>query len=291
METLFVRIAVVGAVVLGLAACSDDGREPSQEEPDITVTAISDVKTLTLPLDTYLPTREQASALLNAENRLKLGCLRRFGFELSVPEGRPRSMAMNERRYGITSVEDAATYGYRLPPKYVVEREKEPEISAAASSVLTGKGQNSYQGQPVPDGGCTGEARRKLTEGEAAKADANLAQNLKAEALNRARNDSRMVATFVKWKACMGQEGYDYSDPLDANDDVQFASGEAASAAEIAVATADVGCKKKTNLVNIWAALDGAYQSRAIEQHGEALAATKRLLETRLRNAAEVVSS
>ncbi|MEN3609169.1 hypothetical protein AAH979_06425 [Plantactinospora sp. ZYX-F-223] len=287
----FVRVVLIGAITFGLGGCTDDGPSAPQQEPAIAVISVPDLKSLALPLDAYLPTREQAAVLLTAENNLKLECLRRFGFALSVPAAQPRPLAVNERRYGVTSEEDVASYGYRVPPEYVVERQKEPELSAAALSILTGDGQNSYQGQAIPEGGCTGEARRKIAGGAATPADPDVAQNLKAEALSRARHDSRMVAIFAEWKACMARSGYDYSDPFDANDDAQFASGESASDAEISTASADVRCKKDTNLVNVWVAVDVAYQNRAIEQHSEALNTAKQLLETRLRNAAKVVGT
>jgi hypothetical protein len=90
-------------------------------------------------------------------------------------------------------------------------------------------------------------------------------------------SDSRVVAAFARWAKCVAQSGYDYSTPMEANDDPKW-SGDKTSAEEIAVAVADVNCKKTTNLVGIRMAVDAAYPRKAISQRGAGLSAIQAAL-------------
>jgi hypothetical protein len=75
----------------------------------------------------------------------------------------------------------------------------------------------------------------------------------------------------------MSKAGFAYSTPMDANNDPRW-SGEEVTQAEIAVAVADVNCKKKTNLVGIRMAVDAAYQRAAIAANAIELKAVKTAL-------------
>ncbi len=88
----------------------------------------------------------------------------------------------------------------------------------------------------------------------------------------------------------MAGSGYHYSTPMEANNDPQW-SGERASVAEIAVAVADVNCKKTTNLVGIRMAVDAAYQRRAIGQHGMELNAIKAALARQAATASAILAN
>ncbi len=127
-----------------------------------------------------------------------------------------------------------------------------------------------FNGKTIPDGGCLGAAQREV-EGAT---DLSMPVQLAFDAWTASKSDSRVVAAFAKWSMCMAGSGYHYSTPMEANNDPKW-SGEKASAEEIAVAVADLNCKKTTNLVGIRMAVDAAYQREAISQHGVELNAIK----------------
>lgn len=79
--------------------------------------------------------------------------------------------------------------------------------------------------------------------------------------------DSRYVHASNQWSRCMKAAGFEYEDPIAAIGDVEWRETENATALEIAVATADVGCKVETNLVGLGAAVQSAYDNRYIGEN------------------------
>ena len=222
-----------------------------------------------------------------ARNRLLVDCLARFGFSVEPPQLVPEVMGQNQKRYGITDPNRAAQYGYREPEIDQRVKPKDPELSPEAEAVVSGEGQNSFGGQEVPQGGCLEEARVKLAEGAPKSADPDLVIKLEQDARVRSEQDSRVRKAFADWSACMKKAGYDYSGPMDANDDRAFAT-PTPTEKEFAVAMADVKCKQQTNLVNIWATVETAYQKRHVERNKSALDGIKNNLRAQLAKASQI---
>ncbi len=167
---------------------------------------------------------------------------------------------MGYHSYGENPASEAAYENMKLSDDYY-------NVVAAKS------GGGIFNGKTIPDGACFGAAQRQV-EGTT---DVSMPDQLSFDSWTAAKSDSRVVAAFAKWSRCMAASGYHYSTPMEANNDPQW-SGEKASAAEIAVAVADVNCKKTTNLVGVRMAVDAAYQRRAIGQHGVELNAIRAAL-------------
>ena len=88
----------------------------------------------------------------------------------------------------------------------------------------------------------------------------------------------------------MKATGFHYAMPWDAGNDPRF-TGQHSSPTEIAVATADVACKRKTNVVGVWYAVDAALQKALIERHRAALDRARRDKDAHLRVAAKTLES
>ena len=88
----------------------------------------------------------------------------------------------------------------------------------------------------------------------------------------------------------MARSGFHYRTPMEANDDDRW-TGPKASTTEIAVAVADVRCKKLTNLTGIRMAVDSAYQRVAMSTHAQELASVRAGEQRQLRTAARVVAA
>ena len=152
--------------------------------------------------------------------------------------------------------------------------------------VAAKSGGGVFNGKTIPDGGCLGAAQREV-EGAT---DLSMPVRLAFDAWTASKSDSRVVAAFAKWSQCIAGSGYHYSTPMEANNDPKW-SGEKASAEEIAVAVADVNCKKTTNLVGIFRmAVDAAYQQEAISQHGVELNAIKAGLDGQAATASAILA-
>ncbi|RAO28342.1 hypothetical protein PSN13_05575 [Micromonospora saelicesensis] len=252
---------------------------------------VTQVDSFALPLDAYKAVGEQDLAIDRARNRLLVACLSRFGFDVEPPPLSLDPLTQNEKRYGITDASRAAQYGYREPEVDQQVRPADPELSLEAQAVISGEGQDALGGQQVPEGGCAGEAGRKLSEGSPtatdADADSDIVVKLDQDARKRTEKDSRVREVFSAWSSCMKESGYNYSGPMDANDDRTFMT-PTPTEKEIAVAVADVECKRRTNLVNVWASVETAYQQRTIERNRSVLEQVKQNLELQLTRAAQV---
>ncbi|WP_145926797.1 hypothetical protein [Amycolatopsis orientalis] len=245
----------------------------------------ADLAKFALPLDAYSPTRAENAAIGKARNTAFKNCMLGFGFDLGpLPDAPPENAGVNEFRYGLTDEAKAKASGYTVPPQ---PKPPQPEIPPEGRPIASGKGERTYQGKPVPEGGCQGEARRKLSEGAAH--DEKLVLRLGEEAGKQAEADSRVKAAFRAWSACMARAGFDYTDPWQPNDNPEF-QGLEANAREIATATADVRCKREVNLVGIWASVETAYQERKIGENAGALQNVKAAIRVMLGNAARITN-
>jgi len=226
---------------------------------------------LRLPLDDYLWSVDDLTRISLARRAIINRCLQGFGVDVVLPRPvtgiGPRTWM--ERRYGLTDSRDAALVGYGLgerdPSKQ--PRESDPDLSPIALAVLTGEGAALTRGRPLPTGGCSEEAHRVLNgraSGKDHKADTFLPQRLSMESFELSRRDPRMVEAFDTWSACMRAAGHHYEDPL-----APFTDKSAQGVTQFAIDTAidDVKCKKRTNLVGIWYAVESAYQNVLIEDH------------------------
>jgi hypothetical protein len=252
--------------------------------------SVIDPKTFALPLDAYQPTAAERTSIQQAQNLMFVRCMQKFGFTIDVPAARALPFATNEQRYGVTDAQQAATYGYHVARPQNVPPAREPALSPAAAAVADGNRTDDYADLRVPDGGCVAEAKRLLSAGAPSVPNEYLAQKLAMESFAQSKADSRVLAKFREWSACMKTAGYTYATPTDANDDVAFRSPDP-TAAEIAVAQADVRCKEQVGLISLWAAVETAYQTRAVERNAEALEKLRSLLTIRVANATRLTAA
>ncbi|MET7398942.1 hypothetical protein ABZS66_36230 [Dactylosporangium sp. NPDC005572] len=259
-----------------------------------------------LPLDAYQLSEKEYVTVQRAAWRLIRDCVQRFGGEYTVPEGLvtadlPRFEHANERRYGLFDADSAAARGYNIPPDLQpVGRDKSAGWNPSEAEKLLVRGVDTSGGSPVavelptdrdgkrlPVDGCTGEANRTLGGGQQASVDTSLGNTLSLDAGKRAEADSRVRDAMQQWGDCMARRGYSYSTIWEPNDRKW---PEPAGDEEIATATADVACKKETNLLGVWFAVESAYQQRIIDERIQELTAVQMILQTRAKNAAGVVS-
>lgn len=281
--------AAAGCSSTGAGRGSGSGGEPPLGE----VTTPGSPAEISLPLDAYQEAGQQRMAVTKAEDLLGQTCMRRFGFDWKLPRRVESERVANHRRYGLFDERLAATHGYHPIPdeahNKAVLANKAIGISPAATAVWMGKGPSSYQGRAIPRGGCLGEATRQLQAGSDSSV-LLLPERLAAESVSRAEADSRLRQAWQRWSECMRAAGYDYRTPWDVNDDPAWWDGKPPSKREIQTATTDVACRRQTNTVGIWMAVEAAYQRQLIERNAEGLAQVKRLLEVRARNAAQILA-
>lgn len=204
---------------------------------------------LRLPLDDYLLSPAELRDLSAARVLLIRRCMTAAGLDYpsradSAPKG---PMTWNERRYGITDPDLAAVDGYGLGAREPVSGKPAPRLDAEQRAALDG-----------PQG-CTVRAGEEQRRGDP-KLDRDLPRRLTAASFARSRRDPAVVDVAREWSDCMRAKGFRYTDPLAPPADRRFAGPGEPAAAEIATATADVECKRRTNLVGVWFTAESAIQ-------------------------------
>ncbi|MFJ2263761.1 hypothetical protein ACIOKD_36660 [Streptomyces sp. NPDC087844] len=284
MRGIVVALAVTAAAAL-TAGCSADHREQPEEAP-----ALLRSTGLRLPLDAYLLSPGETTKVTEAHRVLVRRCMVRFGFDYPpVAEGGTGGglTSWTERRYGITDPTEAAVRGYRLraPAGPASPAEPGPQERIA----LTGEGKSRVKGLAVPEGGCAGEAGRRLQAGGPRDVDRSLAQALSTESYERSLRDKGVRTVTEQWSHCMRASELDYAGPLDPPKDPRF-QGAVLSAAERNTARTDVSCKRRTNLVGVWFTAEAAVQRSLIDRNHEALARVAAMNRTELTTAQAVLA-
>lgn len=212
----------------------------------------------------------------SAEQILTRDCMKHFGLTYR-PTKNPAPAVAQDRRYGLTDMDSAARYGYRVPPQ-----QETPEASLTKDQIKVLYGKRSlgegatkspgleYRGKKIPDEGCLGSAVLGFRRPYEDKAGAEVASRISTESYETSQKASAVRAVFEKWSSCMKQKSYDYASPMDALQTPAFLRGKL-SADEKKTAVADVACKQRTDLPEIWFDAESSIQKEMIRTDVTAL--------------------
>ncbi|MGW1774793.1 hypothetical protein [Streptomyces sp. NPDC002104] len=314
-----VRTGLTAAVlsvlsVLAATACSsgaeqaggDRSAPPAEEQPGGPGAGKAEDKDgtgdLVLPIDAYDVSTDRIVQTGQALNLLRKQCLSRFGLQMKEPPATAVAQgSVHSRRYGTpASLEVAQKYGFHMaqndPRALTPDRMVRQPVAVieVARGMKEGSGEplTTYNGMKVPEGGCSGEAQRKLADGTGARTGhAETAAAIKARSFETAKNDPRVIAAEKKWAACMAGKGYGaYRGPFDAIGDKKWSAPEATSE-EIGTAVASWTCGKEANVVGIWVAVETVYQKEQIAQNTETLTEERKALEDNARRIDEIIAA
>ncbi|MFI8090179.1 hypothetical protein ACIF9R_17940 [Streptomyces sp. NPDC086080] len=258
-----------------------------------------------LPINAYLPTADDQARMGRARAILIDRCMRRFGLSFPQPSAaaleagaKDNGVYGNKRRYGVTDAATAQRYGYHLPSTVDrVSQDGEPDGTEAGTGAEAGSAEgkrsrrrdpayaavlNGHEGNEsergarrddVPSGGCVGEAGAKLAEAGSATdgfSYAKVASDIKADSHFRSMSSTRVTAAFKEWSRCMRDKGYSTTAPVGERLPFDIDSARV-SEKEIERALADVACKERTRLVEIWSGEERRYQNAQIKEHSTEL--------------------
>ncbi|GAA2115121.1 hypothetical protein [Actinomadura alba] len=305
----------IGALAV-VAGCSShsappDGRPVISSTPTPTAYGM-----VTSPLEPYMLTNEQEQKLLKAQDVLARECLSRYGVAATRPVlplvGVNKTLRERNRRTFV-ELEDARRYGYHRsaafphdggPPE---ETARKPELPAGAEVLLNGWRQQNgatgqtYQGRQVPEHGCRGEAKAKLTRGlsvpekvknsdyAGVRGSQSFVAGLRRQAIDQLLGDDRYHEVIKRWSACMKKSGRDYSNPGAAMRDRRWKTAQP-SRQEIDTAVADTTCRLKLNYLGIIGALRSAYEQRQVDRNLPVLRAVRTYLDGAVGHADEVLN-
>ncbi|NUR61107.1 MAG: hypothetical protein HOV87_20965 [Catenulispora sp.] len=302
-------LTIVAAIACALTAASCSGHPASSAaagdgdmnagQPALgTIPVLDSPRGLTLPIEAYLLTKNDVDQITHAQYLVVHRCMAEYGFDfkesLTTTPAADRDVdAANVlQRYGVWDPQIAAAYGYHDPAQFA-PHPVDPEVppTDAERLVLFGNTPGEgfehaaqvYGGRPVPDHGCVGQGQREIGTG----IDERLAESINKAAFHQSMLDPRVQAAGSTWSKCMAAEGYQIAEPKDAPG---FPVAQNPTSREIEVAKADIGCKRQSNYIGTWYAVDAAMQTSLIGSHEEALAAMKQEARRTLRNAAATLA-
>lgn len=238
--------------------------------------------------------------LADAEYLLTSECMSRAGFDIRRDPWTTPFSNMERRYGGITDLDAATRWGYGLPPSEIVDdsasigyfKSLSPERRHAHEVAMFGTEDEMI---PVGTGGtwisagCIGERRDVIygSRTEAIKAEElrELTQGLTNEALTSSSADPRVEAAIAEWSSCMATEGIDVNHPYDAG-----ALAPEGSAASRDIAVADVRCKDKTDLVEIWSSVEASIQARLLDENRQSVDELVALRQQAIDNAERILA-
>ncbi|MFJ4739570.1 hypothetical protein [Streptomyces sp. NPDC088775] len=286
-------IALLSAVALAapllVSGCGGGPPRTPPGRPPVTTPTPATTVGLRLPLNAYLPTPGEQATGEYLVYRVEQHCMRGYGFRY-LPRLSSEYIGTTvatwreyeSRRYGISERTIAARRGYHLADQPSTTRAPQTAttLSVPEREALSGRAPDGrklttpVRNKVVPDGGCTGLAERAVYGDRAAEAQRgyDLVARLRGEAFERSRSDPRVAAVNGKWSSCMRGKGFTYRAPDAAIEDPRWNLLSAGpNRAEVAVATADIACKLRTNLLGVNFAVEAEYENAAIAAHSQEL--------------------
>ncbi|MER8184709.1 hypothetical protein [Kitasatospora sp. NPDC094015] len=261
----------------------------------------------------YQPTAAQENTIGRAREILTRQCADGYGITLAPEPELPPLGPKNRMdwRYGIHDRQLTARRGYQLDdvqqarydaalrdrsnrprqspdtPVVVSGTDLPPDVLAAAGPQAR---QGVVGGKPVPEGGCSGEARRTLATD--ARGPSPVADRLMSASYPRSMNEPDVKQVFAEWSACMAERGFHYNAPMEANDDPAFHAGAVgATRTEISTAVADLDCRETHHVAEVWHAAEARLQAEAVDQNLADLTTELRALDHTLVIAQKIVDS
>ncbi|MEV0195701.1 hypothetical protein [Nonomuraea sp. NPDC050691] len=266
--------AVLGSVVA--AGCSAAAtHSPSQRQAVPPVVSVplpgEEARGLTVPFDAYNFSPAEIMTIEAAEDLLIRDCMRDQGMAWEVlPQARQEDVEPpHRRRYGVIEPQMAQLFGYHVPAERPSVAERRARWDVRTAKLSAQERRAAYGDDTAGDGGgCARQARRTRLQG-APKVDSSLFNRLIEQTFEASQRDENVVRAFQSWSACMTAVGVRYANPLQAVTDERWMRDDRPSSAEIRVATADVRCKEKTDLVAVWARAEKRLQDDAVRGHAE----------------------
>ncbi|MEE1783819.1 hypothetical protein PUR71_13005 [Streptomyces sp. SP17BM10] len=251
---------------------------PGTPSATVPSAAPTDLGTLRLPIEQYVLTPAENARLTHASWVLAADCVRQHGIAFPTPPELTHQRSGSEvpRRYGPADPAAAAKDGYHDPA--APDGDKAP--TDGLSSLSTDQRTTVFR--------CQQDAQAELAGG-AAFGSSPIGEQINSRSYLKATADDRVKAAFAAWSGCMKTAGYDYASPMDAYNDPHWRTSPTADQQEIATAQADIACKRQTNLIGIWYAVDAAYQQQQIQAHQAELDRDRAAEQQQLGSAREVL--
>ncbi|MFB6821010.1 hypothetical protein ACFCXA_05405 [Streptomyces virginiae] len=269
VPAMLAMFALVGCTAQG---SQDDGDPAGSNRPTKDSEAAKGSYTYRLPIAAYSYTDAEYASIAAAEHMLARTCMARFSLTYQPPPPNPPQPSA-DRRYGLSDEKSAALFGYRMDPSEAPKQP--PQLDADVRAVLYGKREDAsvpaeYRGQKVPENGCLGQAQSDLRKDYSDPEGAEAASRISSQSYEQSMQLPEVQAGFRNWSACMQKNGYTYASPRDPFAAQEFREGPVTER-EKATAGADVACKRRTGLLDVWFTEESKLQTAMIAKDRQLL--------------------
>ncbi|MFI6285411.1 hypothetical protein ACIBCM_11750 [Streptomyces sp. NPDC051018] len=250
----------VALIVTAGGLASGDGPAPSVTRTEVPV----------LPLERYELSADEMSAYQRAQKLLAQRCMVSLGFtgfprDPKMWSGMGRTLTatlVDTGPYGLLDPGQARRLGYGVDTKAIADwMPRDRMMTARESEVMYGgfeEEREAVGGRRVPEGGCAGEASRRLGRGIAdATRMWGYVSGRRTALEKKSAEDPRVRHAWGVWSRCLADRGLGrYGNPVDAYTDQAWGRGQNGDTSrtprEMATAKADVECKRQHRTVEVW---------------------------------------
>ncbi|GAB3800992.1 hypothetical protein GCM10028798_16300 [Humibacter antri] len=207
-----------------------------------------------LPLDSYALSDSQSRTIDYAIDLSIHSCMTARGQQFSLVDRRQGHDTSGYRLFGVWLSDEAAKYGYALPPQDPVDQ-AEVKLNAQAQTPAT---QKAYSA-------CLDEANKKFPRKDPSS---SLASQGSAEAYSlTVSHDKTGVSIVHQWRNCMQKNGV----VVPSSDVLTVGAASMPKEQQVKVAVQDVECKTQINAVQRLSDIDASYQTVFIAKKQAAL--------------------
>ncbi|MFE0511152.1 hypothetical protein [Streptomyces sp. NPDC058964] len=297
--------------LLALSACQFAGHDDPADEAH----RLNSMESF--PLHAYIPdpSSDAGRAVGKAQWILAKRCMVRLGFggfatlntrtvESTYPVRKGtfvgRGKVGDDSPYGVDDPDRAAEHGYHNRDQEESSQSLEwpaEQYVALTGTFDTGDSRRAH-GHPIPEGGCLGQATRKIyghpprttkVNGLKLSGYYSLALELWYESDKQARKDPAWKKADREWSACMKEKGFHYADPDKASFDTAWYRTGEPSGKEKRTASADARCKLDTDYIHTVHAVQAHVQKALIGKRKKDLDAMRAAEERAVGNARTII--
>ncbi|MEV0646539.1 hypothetical protein AB0I28_14875 [Phytomonospora sp. NPDC050363] len=254
---------------------------PSPAGPSLSGLSVPADPAAALPLAAYRHDLAGLRLVESARDTLAAECMTRLGHPgwtpPPLPTARPWDSGMS---IGLLDADHAAAHGYRAPAD---TRNTEAPTPDGQRLAYLGPLPGEPPAPGIPYGGCAAEADQAFGP----PPDLSLVASLTAAAEDAVATDPRAVESLGEWSTCMSEKGHEYELPGEAQ--YQYWP-RTVTDVERALATADVACKTRSRLGEVWFELLSGYQAELADDNADALKSVADALAAERARARDVVT-
>lgn len=213
--------AASSSIPAATASASPSATSTPKAVPTLAIGSVKSIlggQAISFPVDAYKASPASENLVLSAEYDAMKSCMAQFGIGFAAPKSGWTVPTVNhdyDRLFGLIDLAEAQKYGYHTGQTLLADGEAAP---ASTSSADPNASQPNYlavamgdpsvpqvNGLAVPKGGCIAEARSKLADTSTAE---SLYENAVNYGLTQSDADSRVIAAFGSWSACVKKAGF-----------------------------------------------------------------------------------